>query len=160
MAKIHKLATAILITFGLCLPLGVQAKDRKIISSAICQAMTPDGAAKLRHNGSSLEAVDVGVTVICPIIKDQHGPMQLVEVRHLKPSGPANNVEVSGEVFSCSTTGGCSVAKQTIQQGAPTGLRSMIFNPLNLPDGDDRYYYYKSVLPANWKIVAFIYRQS
>jgi len=136
--------------------------DRKIISSAICQAMTPAGAAQLRHNGSSLEALEVDVTVICPIIKDNHGPLQSVEVRHKRPENNQSPFAstVSGQVFSCSSNGGCSVTSENSTSSGGSLFRSIIFNPLNLPGGNDRYYYYKSVLPKKWKIVAFIFTQS
>ncbi len=62
-SKVPALFAAMICAFSI----NVQADDGKIISSAICQAMTPNGAEHLRHLGSSLQAVGADVTVICPI---------------------------------------------------------------------------------------------
>lgn len=103
-SKVPALFAAIICAFSI----NVQADDGKIISSAICQAMTPNGAEHLRHLGSSLQAVGADVTVICPIVRDSMGGrMKWVDVRHRRPSG-AGGEQVSGRVYSCDATyGGC-----------------------------------------------------
>lgn len=133
------------------------ADDEKLISSAICQAMTPTGAAHLRHNGSSLEAKDVPVTVICPVIRDSvTGRLKWVEVRHLRPSGAAGQ-QVAGKVYSCDAAhGGCSETSEAHTDNS-NEFTSVFVDASNLPSGRDRYFYYHSVLPVNWKIVSFGY---
>ncbi len=59
------------------------ADDGKMISSAMCKAMTPNGVEYLMHKGSSLLADGTAVTVVCPIIKDRIGKkLKSVEVRY------------------------------------------------------------------------------
>ena len=102
-SKVPALFAAIICAFSI----NVQADDGKIISSAICQAMTPNGAEHLRHLGSSLQAVGADVTVICPIVRDSMGGrMKWVDVRHRRPSGAGG--EQVCRVYSCDATyGGC-----------------------------------------------------
>jgi hypothetical protein len=83
-SKVPALFAAIICAFSI----NVQADDGKIISSAICQAMTPNGAEHLRHLGLSLQAVEADVTVLCPIVRDSMGGrMKWVDVRHRRPTG-------------------------------------------------------------------------
>jgi hypothetical protein len=132
------------------------ADDGKIVSSAICQAMTPTGADYLIHNGSSLEATGSDVTVICPIVRDSiGGKMKHVEVRHLRPSGAAGQV-VTGKVVSCDITyGGCS--ELSGQSSASNQFTSVAITTTSLPHGGDRVFYYRSILPEGWKIISLEY---
>jgi hypothetical protein len=137
--------------------INVQADNGKIISSAICQAMTPNGAEHLRHLGSSLQAVGADVTVICPIVRDSMGGrMKWVDVRHRRPSG-AGGEQVSGRVYSCDATyGGCYNTAQSYTDTSNT-FTSVFLDTGSLPFNSDHYFYYRSVLPENWKIVAIEY---
>jgi hypothetical protein len=140
------------------LPSPAVAADNKIVSSAICQAMSPAGAQHLQHNGSSLEAVGSDVTVVCPILRDNlSGDMLWVDVRHYRPGGSGGG-QVSGSVYSCgSTFGGCSVASQST--AGNNAYTSVFITTSGLPSGDDRYFYYRSVLPEGWKIVSMEYKE-
>ena len=150
-------AGGVLLALGLATG-AVQAKDTKTMSSAICQAMSPDGAANLMHRGSSLQAKNKDVTVICPIIMDKHGPLVTVTVRHLRPDG-ASQQRVEGQVFAC--TMGDSDCKETrITRSHNTNkFTSVSVDTRGLPSDSDHYYYYRSVLPKNWKITGIRLRQ-
>ncbi len=135
------------------------AADGKMISSAICQAMSPAGAEHLMHRGSSLQAVGSDVTVICPIVKDSIGGKLLwVDIRHLRPNG-AGGQTVTGRVYSCNSThGGCW------QSGLGTSSSSNQYTSVflstdNLPHSSDHYFYYRTVLPEGWKIIAVEYKE-
>jgi hypothetical protein len=149
-SKVPALFAAIICAFSI----NVQADNGKIISSAICQAMTPNGAEHLRHLGSSLQAVGADVTVICPIVRDSMGGrMKWVDVRHRRPSG-AGGEQVSGRVYSCDATyGGCYNTAQSYTDTSNT-FTSVFLDTGSLPFNSDHYFYYRSVLPENWKIVA------
>ena len=143
-----------------CLASGVvHAADDKLISSAICQAMTPSGASHLQHNGSSLQAKDVAVTVVCPVVRDNlSGRLQWVHVRHLRPDGAVGQT-VSGKVYSCDAAyGGCSESAE-VESDSSNSLTSVFIDTSGMSHGADQYFYYRTVLPVNWKIVSFGYRE-
>ncbi len=130
--------------------------DRKHVASGICVAETASGASKLRHRGSSLEAVGGDVDVICPILKDRK-KVKWVAVRHLRPSGSTAARVVKGVVMSCnSTQGGCRQSK-TVSTSAKNKFTSVHVETGDLPSGDNYYYFYKSKLPKGWKIVSVQY---
>jgi hypothetical protein len=134
------------------------AADEKVISSAICQAMTPLGSQHLQHNGSSVQAVGVDVTVVCPIVRDNlDGRLQWVDVRHLRPDDGAGQ-KVSGKVFSCNAaSGGCS--EKAAESSASNVFTSVHVDTHTMPKGKDQYFYYRMVLPKDWKIVSIKYRE-
>jgi len=133
------------------------ADDGKMISSAICQAMSPWGVDHLTHNGSSLQAVGGNVTVICPVVKDSiGGDLNWVDVRHLRPPNGAGQV-VTGRVYSCDATGGGCFMTGLGQSSAVNLYTSVHLTTTNLPSSDKYYFYYRSDLPQDWKIAAFEY---
>lgn len=154
--KLSTLSSAILLIACVVATPG-HAADEKITSSAICQAMTPTGAQHLTHLGSSLQAVGTDVTVICPIVRDNlNGKMQSIEVRHLRPGHPSG--QVTGSVYSCdSVFGGCSQISQST--AGSNEYTSIFINTTTLPSSNRHYFYYRSVLPQNWKIVSIKQRE-
>lgn len=135
------------------------AADEKMAASAMCHASTPNGAKYLVHNGSSLEATDADVTIVCPILRDNlSGALQWVDVRHLRPNGGAGQ-QVSGRVYSCdSTYGGCWQTDEASSDNGNT-YTSVFADTSGLPAGASHYFYYRSVLPKGWKLISIRYRE-
>ena len=136
------------------------ADDGKMISSAICQAMSPWGVDHLTNNGSSLQAVGGNVTVICPIVKDSlGGTMNWVDVRHLRPPNGAGQV-VSGRVHACSAVDGGCFQSPLSSTSSSNQFTSVHPTTTSLPHSSDFYFYYRSDLPQDWKIIALEYEEN
>jgi hypothetical protein len=135
------------------------ASDGKMISSAICQPMSPWGVEHVWHNGSSLQAQGGAVTVICPIVKDSIGAdLNWVDVRHLRPPNGAGQV-VTGRVYSCNATYGGCFASSLSQSSSSNTYTSVHVTSNGLPNASDDYFYYRSDLPEDWKIASVEYNE-
>lgn len=136
--------------------LGAQAtfagQDGKIASSAICEGMSNAGRSYLEFFGSILTANGKDVTVVCPIMRDvMNGTLDQAYVRLKRPSGDIRRI--SGKLYSCDLAyGGCF--SQTTSTDRSNTYTSLHLNPINLRQGANQTFFFRFVLPDQWKIVA------
>ena len=131
--------------------------DRKIISGIACQPERPEDRANLKYFARGVQAVNKDVLINCPVTRDSTvSALKIFEVRYQRgfaPPAPNHllNRKFTGVLFSCSNNanGNPCVASPEADSSRSNDPTSVIFNPVELPSGDDRYYVYKTILPKD-----------
>jgi hypothetical protein len=146
-----------LLQFSIAAPV-LAATDKKIVSSTVCQGVTPEDRANLRYNGSSLEAVGASVDVVCAIVRDStESRMNYIEARFLRPAAGAGD-RLTGTVHSCEgQDGGCEKKEAKTDDG--NNWTSTAVDTRGLPHSSSHYFTYRVTLFEGWKLVYIHYQE-
>ena len=131
--------------------------DRKTISGIVCQPEYPEDRANLKYFARGIQAVNTDVRINCPITRDSTlASLKIFEARYQRgfappPPNHLMNRKFTGVLFSCTNFDNGNPCNSTPEasSSASNDPTSVIFNPVQLPSGDDRHYVYKTTLPRD-----------